>query len=190
MVPHFVLAISVYYAANALRRDVETDRGSDMQVRATGTVNGSDVAHDQSLSSKGRLSNPSPGINAKEMCIMKNWQCGGKYMSFQWSKLKLPRGLIGSAAYPTKCCDASQECFKVSNDWSICQPPKSPKEGEEYNDQCAPHGGVCGFHPSQKYRGPTCCQAGQRCGKPKNAFEPRVCEDNPVAAEDTPDAAE
>eukprot|EP00928_Gymnodinium_smaydae_P016614 TRINITY_DN1625_c0_g1_i3.p1 TRINITY_DN1625_c0_g1~~TRINITY_DN1625_c0_g1_i3.p1 ORF type:complete len:119 (+),score=2.18 TRINITY_DN1625_c0_g1_i3:63-419(+) len=72
MVPHFVLAISVYYAANALRRDVETDRGSDMQVRATGTVNGSDVAHDQSLSSKGRLSNPSPGINAKELFFRSN----------------------------------------------------------------------------------------------------------------------
>eukprot|EP00928_Gymnodinium_smaydae_P016613 TRINITY_DN1625_c0_g1_i2.p2 TRINITY_DN1625_c0_g1~~TRINITY_DN1625_c0_g1_i2.p2 ORF type:complete len:184 (+),score=4.47 TRINITY_DN1625_c0_g1_i2:63-614(+) len=183
MVPHFVLAISVYYAANALRRDVETDRGSDMQVRATGTINGSEVAHDQSLFFKKGNGVKSPGISDDETCIMKNWQCGGKYDSKPWSKITFVSSLPGGSTvrYPTKCCDASQECFKVSNDWSICQPPKSPKEGEEYNDQCAPHGGVCGFHPTHKYMGPKCCQAGQQCVKPsdpKDAYEPHVCQDN------------
>eukprot|EP00928_Gymnodinium_smaydae_P015543 TRINITY_DN15753_c0_g1_i1.p1 TRINITY_DN15753_c0_g1~~TRINITY_DN15753_c0_g1_i1.p1 ORF type:complete len:149 (+),score=18.46 TRINITY_DN15753_c0_g1_i1:41-448(+) len=135
MAPHFVLAWSVFYAARAVRRDVDTS-DSDMRIRATGTINGLEVAQDKTLFFKKGDDGGGNGVDIdarghNKTCVFNFFQCGGTWLSRPWGKL----------GYPTKCCDPSHECFKFSKEWSVCQPPKSAKPGEPYDDKCAPHGG-------------------------------------------------
>eukprot|EP00928_Gymnodinium_smaydae_P079703 TRINITY_DN6355_c0_g1_i1.p1 TRINITY_DN6355_c0_g1~~TRINITY_DN6355_c0_g1_i1.p1 ORF type:complete len:260 (+),score=17.63 TRINITY_DN6355_c0_g1_i1:71-781(+) len=165
MAPHFVLALSAFYAAAALRRNTD-DRVSDMQMRSTGTINASEVALDQSLVRKGS----SEGHDGA--CAKNNEKCRGAWHGKPW---------IPFMSLPTTCCDPSMRCIQgPSNSPSARCEHFEAKPGESYDDRCAALGAMCGTG-SSTYVGPTCCQNGQKCVKSESGSI-FVCEDDNISA--------
>eukprot|EP00928_Gymnodinium_smaydae_P007732 TRINITY_DN12767_c0_g1_i4.p1 TRINITY_DN12767_c0_g1~~TRINITY_DN12767_c0_g1_i4.p1 ORF type:complete len:142 (-),score=1.76 TRINITY_DN12767_c0_g1_i4:82-507(-) len=105
------------------------------------------LSHDASLFFKPGGNNK-PGHNGT--CAYKWRRCGGTVKGKPWDG-------------PSECCNPKFHCVKRGFGWSGCEKKYTPKNGEPYDEDCAPPLGQCGG--TKGYSGPTCCQPDQKCHK-------------------------